>query len=172
MRKNIEIKARTDNHLKIQQILEALDADYKGLDHQIDTYFIVKHGRLKLREGTIENNLIFYQRENISGPKTSNFLLYKSLEPELLKKILGDALDVLVVVDKQRHIYYVQNAKIHLDQVKDLGTFLEIEIVDMGEKNDPSFPDLHHQCEHYKSLFSVQDQDLIEGSYSDMKLKN
>lgn len=168
MRKNIEIKARADNHAEIQSILSNLNADYKGEDHQIDTYFVVKNGRLKLREGTIENNLIFYQRENISGPKTSNFLLYKSLEPSLLKTILTDALEVFVVVDKKRHIYYVQNAKIHLDEVKDLGTFMEIEIVDMGDKNDPAFDNLHTQCEHYKSLFSVKKENLLDGSYSDM----
>ena len=70
---NIEIKAKIKNPKRIKQLLIQLKADYKGQDHQIDTYFHVVKGRLKLREGNIENHLIFYQRENQKGPKESNY---------------------------------------------------------------------------------------------------
>ena len=57
---NIEIKARSANHEKIRDFLKSHGADFKGIDNQIDTYFKVNKGRLKLREGTIENHLIYY----------------------------------------------------------------------------------------------------------------
>jgi len=44
-----------------------LHPKFQGLDHQIDTYFNVQKGRLKLREGNIENSLINYDRKNVSG---------------------------------------------------------------------------------------------------------
>jgi len=61
---NIEIKAKSNNQDKIRELLKSKHADFKGVDHQIDTYFKVNFGRLKLREGNIENNLIHYNREN------------------------------------------------------------------------------------------------------------
>lgn len=60
----IEIKARCLDQDKVRNILIGENADFKGKDHQIDTYFNVHNGRLKLREGTIENNLIHYERPN------------------------------------------------------------------------------------------------------------
>jgi len=56
----IEIKASCPDPEQARMILSELKAEHKGTDHQIDTYFNVKEGRLKLREGNIENNLIFY----------------------------------------------------------------------------------------------------------------
>jgi hypothetical protein len=63
---NIEIKARCNNPDKIRTILKSKAAKFKGIDHQIDTYFKVNSGRLKLREGNIENFLIFFQKCTIN----------------------------------------------------------------------------------------------------------
>ena len=75
---NIEIKAKSNNQDAIREILKSKNADFKGIDHQIDTYFKVSNGRLKLREGKIENHLIHYQRENKEGPKQSDVTLFNS----------------------------------------------------------------------------------------------
>jgi hypothetical protein len=56
-------------------------------DHQKDTYYNVPDGRLKLREGNIENALIWYQRD-IARAKQSDILLYKHAPDDALKKIL------------------------------------------------------------------------------------
>lgn len=48
---NVELKAKSDNHAKIRELIKAKNAIRKGTDHQIDTYFNVNQGRLKLREG-------------------------------------------------------------------------------------------------------------------------
>ena len=106
---NIEIKAKSNNQNKIREILELKNADFRGVDHQIDTYFKVNSGRLKLREGKIENYLIYYDREDKEGPKQSNVILLKSDPKSSLKEILTKALDILVVVDKQREIYFIDN---------------------------------------------------------------
>ena len=59
---NIEIKAKTNHSEFIRGYLQANKAEFKGTDFQADTYFNVPNGRLKLREGNIENNLIHYER--------------------------------------------------------------------------------------------------------------
>lgn len=73
---NIEIKAKCSQPDKIRDFLKSQSAEFKGVDHQIDTYFKVNKGRLKLREGNIENNLIYYERENKQGPKQCYFILF------------------------------------------------------------------------------------------------
>ncbi len=166
---NIEIKAKCMRQDLIRNILKSNNADFKGLDHQIDTYFKVNDGRLKLREGNIENHLIHYSRENKEGPKQSNVILYKSNPKSSLKEILTKALGVLIVVDKKREIYFIGNVKFHLDKVRSLGTFVEIEAIDsygtIGKDK------LLEQCNFYSSLFSISEKDLISVSYSDLLLK-
>lgn len=166
---NFEIKARCSSPDKIRAILKSQKAEFKGKDHQIDTYFKINKGRLKLREGTIENNLIHYQRSSQQGPKQSNITLYKITNDKSLKDILIKSLDILVVVDKQREIYFIKNVKFHIDQVKDLGSFVEIEAI--NKDKTISKKDLLKQCKYYINLLKIKDQDLVSSSYSDLLLK-
>ena len=163
---NIEIKAKCNDHEKIRAILKSRNADFKGTDHQNDTYFKVNNGRLKLREGNIENFLVFYEREDKEGPKQSDVILFKSDPNSSLKEILLTSLGTLVVVDKQREIYFIENVKFHIDTVKNLGTFMEIEAID----SNGSFgkEKLLEQCQNYLDLFSIPKNDLISVSYSDL----
>ena len=167
---NIEIKAKCNDHEKIRSILKSHNADLRGADHQIDTYFKVSNGRLKLREGNIENFLIFYERENKEGPKQSDVILLKNDPDSSLKEILLKSLEVLVVVDKQREIYFIGNVKFHIDTVKNLGTFMEIEAIDsevtFGKEK------LLKQCENFLQLLGIPKDDLISVSYSDLLMAN
>ncbi len=168
--KIIEIKARCANPDSIREKLESLGAKAIGTDHQVDTYFTVPEGRLKLRRGDIENTLIQYQRSNKSGPKLSNVNLYKPIDADALHVTLSAALPVLVEVDKQREIFFIENVKFHIDQVKNLGSFIEIEAID--ESGDIEVDRLNEQCEHYLRLFEVNPGDLMTHSYSDMLLES
>src|SRR5690606_29244467 len=96
--------------------------------HQIDTYFPVPSGRLKLREaepGVTE--LVHYHRQDVAGPRGCDYQL--ELVSPSIKSMLTDALGVLVVVDKVRTLFLWKNVRIHLDTVQDLGTFIEFEAV-------------------------------------------
>ena len=48
---NCEFKVKVDNLEEDEQKLLMLSPTYNGYDHQINTYFQVPKGRLKLREG-------------------------------------------------------------------------------------------------------------------------
>ncbi len=161
-----EIKARCDDPEKIREVLKLHNARFVGTDSQKDTYFNCSNGRLKLREGTIENTLIHYKRENKAGPKTSKVNLYKPNDGAPLKTVLKEALGVLVEVDKTREIYFIENIKFHIDTLKGLGTFVEIEAIDETGVKGEVF--LQKQCETYLDLFGINENDLISVSYSDM----
>ena len=166
---NVEIKAFCSDPQKVEELLLKAGADYKGEDHQLDTYFNTSNGRLKLREGNIENALIFYRRENQEGPKVSNVILYKTSPESNLKQILAESSGIKVLVDKRRKIFFIGNVKFHIDQVLSLGSFVEIEAIDQkGEGNRDA---LHKQCEDFMSLLGIKTADLISESYSDMLSK-
>lgn len=166
---NVEIKAKCNDASFIRNYLLTSGADFKGIDEQTDTYFNVPNGRLKLREGNIENNLIFYERTNQAGPKNSHFQLVKIEDAEGLKEALTKSNGIKVVVKKKREIYFINNVKFHIDEVPGLGSFTEIEA---GNKTaDLSMEELKKQCDFYLKEFEIKQEDLIEVSYSDMLLQ-
>ena len=167
---NFEFKARTSDLKKSEDQLLLLNPKFIGEDNQADTYFNVTKGRLKLREGNIENSLIWYERRNITGAKQSDVLLYQHNPDKTLKDILIKLHGIKVVVNKTRRIYFVDNVKFHFDTVRELGTFIEVEAID--NNGEIGIEKLKEQCNKYATLFNIQPGDYISFSYSDMILIN
>ena len=169
---NIEIKARVSGHGSIRTFLLRHGADFRGTDRQVDTYFTVSNGRLKIREGTIESCIVHYSRPDEHGPKRCDYLIekYDPGDPALarLKELLTASLGVLAVVDKQREIYFIDNVKFHLDTVDGLGEFFEIEAIGSSGRGEEA---LRRQCEDYLTWLGIPGDNLIHSSYSDMVLK-
>jgi len=165
---NIEFKAKCDRSNEVRRILEGKGAYYRGRDHQIDIYFNVSNGRLKLRKGNIENSLIFYERQNCVGAKQSDVHLFRTDPNTLLEEMLGAALGIKVIVDKLRDIYFIDNVKFNIDEVQNLGSFIEVEAIDL--EGTIGRAKLQHQCDYYFKLFKIKDKDLIAESYSDLLL--
>ncbi|NND72438.1 MAG: class IV adenylate cyclase [Rhodothermales bacterium] len=162
----IEFKAACSDLDAARKIVNAHEPRYVGKDQQVDAYYIVPAGRLKLRTGPIENTLIFYNRPDGNAPKQSDVHLYKPAEVGHLKNLLDAALESDVVVRKTREIYFVGNVKIHLDDVEELGTFIEVEAID--EDGSVSVDRLKSQCRHFFDAFGITEDDLIAVSYSDL----
>jgi adenylate cyclase, class 2 len=92
----------------------------------------------------------------------------KTEDPQQLKLVLSKSLGVKAVVEKIREIFYIQNVKFHIDNVKGLGSFVEIEAGNI--RKSLSEPELRRQCEFYLDAFRVNASDLLTNSYSDMIL--
>jgi adenylate cyclase class 2 len=166
---NVEIKARTSNADEIRIWLMENNADFKGTDWQTDTYYNVRNGRLKLRQGNIENNLIFYLRPDQEGPKQSDFQLLKVDDADLLSDMLTRSIGIKAIVKKKRDIYYIENVKFHIDEVPGLGDFVEIEAGNVN--NNLSREQLLEQCNYYMKALKIEYADLLDRSYSDMILE-
>jgi adenylate cyclase, class 2 len=164
--RNFEIKSRHFNAEVMHKQLMSLDAEYVGEDHQVDTYFIVKKGRLKLREGNIENTLIYYNRENTAKSRMSEIMLEKLQANNNLKQLLTQSNGILKVVDKKRRIYFIDNVKFHIDRVKGLGNFVEIEAIDTADAITDE--QLKRQCQTYIDKFELKQKDFQSLSYSDL----
>lgn len=164
--RNIELKARLRNRDSALEACKALNAAYQGDIHQVDTYFHVPQGRLKLREADPgRDELVFYHRPDVPGPKGCDYIL----EPvnRSIKAFLTEALGVLAVVDKVRTLYLWENVRIHLDDVRELGAFIEFEAVLAGNYDDRDGYQKLQQLIHH---FDLQNDDQMEGSYLELIL--
>lgn len=164
-----EFKARIDNWLHLEKLLLTLNPLFKGTDVQVDTYFNVPYGRLKLREGSIENALIHYHRSDIADAKPSDVLLYQHKPEPVLKEILTKALGIKIIIRKTRKIYFIDNVKFHFDEVEDLGNFIEVEAID--KDGSIGMDKLKEQCNYFISLFEIKKEAFIAESYSDLLLE-
>jgi len=166
---NIEFKAKANNIEALEEKLLSLNPQFIGKDHQKDTYYNVITGRLKLREGNIENALIWYQREDVGGAKQSDILLYKHAPDDALKNILVKLHGVKIIVDKIRKIYFVENVKFHFDRVEGLGTFVEVEAIDSN--GEIGIEKLKDQCNFYINFLEIKTENFMKISYSDMMME-
>jgi len=125
----MELKAKVHDLEVVRRRLTRLGALHVGTFRQIDVYFNALEGRLKLREVEGKNNaeLIYYERENIAGPKRSNVFILKIQDPKVFKNLLKRLLKTSAIVEKIREIYRYQGTQIHLDTVEKLGNFVEFE---------------------------------------------
>ena len=163
---NIEIKARYDDLNKARLIARELNARFAGLDHQADTYFKTKKGRLKLRESKLSGGqLVAYLRPNEAGPKKSEYELIPVKNVAATKELLTRMLGRDVVVAKKRSIYLLDNVRIHLDEVDGLGNFFEFEAVYSDSAQErrerTKVRDLIHR-------FGIRSSSLITGSYREL----
>jgi predicted adenylyl cyclase CyaB len=163
---NFEFKARLHDEPRVREALKRLGARFIGTDHQIDTYFRVPSGRLKVREGRLENALIFYRRSNARRARQAAVEMMLLPRRNSLRAILGRALGTLTVVDKRREIYFVKNVKIHLDRVRQLGKFLEVEAI----SRTGDVKKIRSQARQFQELFGITAKDIVAESYSDLIL--
>jgi len=164
--RNIELKARLTDLDRARRIATGLAAQRLEPQHQIDTYFHCRSGRLKLREiDGLTGQLIWYKRPDREGLKASDYHLVAISDAEGLKVALAGALGIRSVVEKRREIFLWRSVRIHLDEVIGLGAFLEFEAV-LGPKVDETVG--HAQVEELIGRFGIRPVDLISGSYGDM----
>ena len=137
--KLLELKCKVGSLDEAKKSVNKLKARYIGVFHQIDTYFNVQKGRLKLRE--VENekksDLIYYEREETLEPKESDVLIVEIQNTKSFKVLMTKVLGKKVVIDKTREIYRHKETQIHLDTVKELGSFIEFERItstDLGQQ--------------------------------------
>lgn len=165
-RRNVELKARLPSLTDAQAMATNLSGGPPLVEHQVDTYFGCRTGRLKLREiGAARAQLIAYSRPDQFDAKLSRYLLVDVADGPALKQLLAESLGVETIVRKTREIYFFRNVRIHLDQVEGLGAFLEFEaVLSDGMKVDEGAA----LVDELSRRFNIQSADRIDLSYGDL----
>lgn len=171
MARNVEIKAKIspDDKRRIAELASKTGSGPQTL-MQTDTFFNTADGRLKLREfadGTAE--LISYSRSDLAQPRICNYLRFEVEEPTKMKRMLELSTGIQCIVEKHRDVYFIDQARIHLDEVKDLGLFLEIEVVLRSDQIEEVGNDI---MESLLEQFEIESTSFLAVSYADLILKN
>ena len=163
---NIEIKAKVKNVEALKTKIESFYNIKPKEIFQVDTFFNIDKGRLKLRTFSKDKGeLIFYKRSNSAGPKRSDYFIYKTDNPDELKKVLEISLGTRGIVRKRRLLYLVDKTRIHLDEVENLGSFLELEeVLSPDQKENEG----KQAAEDIMNKLGINDKDLIELAYIDL----
>ena len=166
MPSNVEIKARARDFAGLKARAEQLSGAPASVIPQVDTFFRTEKGRLKLRElqsGAAQ--LIYYDRPDQDGPKRSDYSIFETHDAPGLKAALGSALGIRGTVQKVRHLYMVGQTRVHLDDVKGLGQFLELEVVLQPGQTDEEGQRI---ADALLSSLGVDRQDLLQSAYMDL----
>jgi adenylate cyclase class IV len=79
-----------------------------------------------LQEG--HGELIFYDRQDVEGPKLSDFSKTTIQDPLSLMEVLFQARGIKGIVLKKRILFIYNQTRIHIDDVVGLGNFMELEV--------------------------------------------
>jgi predicted adenylyl cyclase CyaB len=166
MARNVEVKVRLTDIAIQRDIACKLANSAPTIEKQTDFFFHVPKGRLKLRQlSDNSGQLIFYVRPDQLGPKMSEYMIYHTHDPNSLRTVLDNAFGVRGVVRKTREIFMVGRTRIHLDQVEDLGEFLELEVVlEKDEAPEMGRP----EAQHLMAVLKISPEDLVNSAYIDL----
>ena len=170
MPRNIEIKAKITDLSSVQRRVEAI-ADHGPTElNQVDTFFNCNDGRLKMREFSDASGvLIYYKRPDVAGPRESVYFVSPTDDPETLKEILNITNGTLGIVKKRRLLYLTGQTRVHLDDVEDLGVFVELEVV-LREDQTPD--DGATITRDLMKTLNIAETQLINTAYFDLLAKN
>jgi adenylate cyclase class IV len=166
MSRNIEIKAYIDDIETLTAKAAVLAGGGPTEITQDDTFFRCDTGRLKLRafpNGCGE--LIYYRRANQSGPKESFYVRSATGAPDSLRESLTLAYGQVGRVQKRRLLFLVGRTRVHVDDVEQLGHFIELEVV--LNDDEPSEAGVCEALALMEAL-DVKSDHLIEEAYVDL----
>jgi len=167
----LEVKARVEDLEFVKRKLTELNAKYVGKFQQTDTYFEVPNGRLKIREiaGYSPAQFIYYEREDVKESKKSRAFILKIDQPASFKAAIKKILKVKAIVQKTREIYEFKGTKIHLDTVKGLGRFVELEKLTEENKSPTRFD--RQTLDEILEILQISPTSFEKFSYSEL-IKN
>ena len=166
MPRNVEIKARVRDMTALHAAAAEVATGDSVVLHQHDVFYRVECGRLKLRrfpDGPAE--LIRYQRPDASGPKTSDYDIFRTDDGQGLHDLLAAALGIRGEVVKKRTLVMAGRTRIHLDEVENLGDFMELEVVLEDDEDDEVGG---AEARELMEKLGIGPADLVTGAYLDM----
>jgi predicted adenylyl cyclase CyaB len=166
MARNVEIKAAVPDFARATAALTALSPEPGASLIQEDTFFRCATGRLKLRRfSAASGELIHYQRPDETGPKTSEYTIVRTAEPDRLRGLLAAACGIIGVVRKHRIVRLVGRTRVHLDEVEGLGRFIELEVVLEGdEPMEQGVAEAHDLM----AALGIREDQLVPHAYVDL----
>jgi len=159
MPKNLELKVYCNSFSKIKKSLNEINAEFVGELIQKDVYYKAAKGLLKLRIENGRQSLIKYLRDEKGKDRWSDFQVIKFSDGDA-EKFLKQIFNIETIVEKKRLLYMYDNTRIHLDEVRGLGKFLELETLVLKR-----LPDAKKRFKKIIGLLDLDFNNQIKNSY-------
>ncbi|WEL21137.1 class IV adenylate cyclase [Halorhabdus sp. BNX81] len=176
----VELKVPAD-HGKVKERLLDAEADPLGTIRQVDTYYNAPH-----RDFAATDEALRIRREHAHGEVTAK-ITYKGPKVDGASKTReehetsvgdGETADAIfrglgfepaATVEKQRHRYALRNSTVTLDDVTDLGEFVEVE---RAVETDAEIEAARESVTSLLSDLGLDPADSIRTSYLGLLLEN
>ncbi len=162
---NLELKVKVASHSKLKKLLSEINAERRGILNQEDIYYKSNSGLLKLRIENGNESLIHYQREENKSNRWSDYN-YIKFKDSGNRKFFDKIFEQEISVQKKRELFYYDNTRIHLDTVKSLGKFLELETLVINGKADAK-----KRFDTIVKLLELDSSKEIRKSYRDLIIR-
>jgi adenylate cyclase class 2 len=168
-RRNIELKARNLDPAASLQVCQRLGAEDRGEIAQRDTYFAAPRGGLKLREEQPGRpHLIQFDRADEPQQRESRYRIIEVNDGEALCAALAATIGIRGVVVKRRRLLLWRNVRIHLDEVEQLGLFIELEAV---APPDSDLTAEHRAVAELRGALGITDERLVALGYAEQLIR-
>ncbi len=161
--KDYTLKARITDLEIFHTRLRELNATFIGTDHQRDYYFSTPKGKLKWRQGIIENLITHYERIAEEGAERTIVYRYDLNPTQNNLDELSRSSELIQIIEKTRHIYLIRHIKIHLDLLPSGDQFIEIEAIDRTNQFSPS--ELIQHCLDLQQKLGIPSENRIPTGY-------
>jgi len=164
MAKNLELKIQINNPVNLIEKATKVGARFEKELNQKDIYYRSDSGLLKLRLQNGRAELIQYKRDEKNPERWSEYYVLQ-ITDKSAESFFEKLFSIEAVVEKTRLLYIYKKTRIHLDKVRDLGDFLELEsVVNQNEDESKS------EFDEVVKLLSLDTSKQIKKSYRDLIL--
>ena len=163
---NLELKVKLKTFAPIKKLLNVINAGFVKELRQKDVYYKISGGLLKLRIENGKQSIIKYLRDEKGSDRFSNYEVLYFSEGDA-ENFFNNIFQVEAVVQKVRKLYLYDNTRVHLDSVKGLGNFLELETLVLAGK-----PDAKKRYKEIIKLLELDKYQELKKSYRDLIIES
>ncbi len=163
---NLELKVKLKSFRRTKKLLGEMKAEFIKTLNQKDVYYKARGGLLKLRIENGEESIIKYLRDEKGKDRFSHYevLYFKDGNAE---EFFNEVFSIEAVVQKKRRLFMYNNTRIHLDTVKGLGSFLELETLVLKGK-----PNAKKRFDEIIRLLELDKYESIRKSYRNLMIES
>ena len=165
MMQNLEAKFSLADLDLARTRAEGIGYQFRATLAQVDTFFRVREGKMKLREESSGAWLFYYGRQDSRDLKLSTYDIVPITQPDRFRDAMTRALGIVATVRKTRILMMREHIRLHLDRVEGLGDFGEIEAV-LGERGDPEHS--RPAVDELLRALQIDHNQLIDKSYFEL----
>uniref|UniRef100_A0A1I7XUI8 CYTH domain-containing protein n=1 Tax=Heterorhabditis bacteriophora TaxID=37862 RepID=A0A1I7XUI8_HETBA len=170
MHQFIVLKARVDNMEAAENSIFDLTESLGSCFLQEDVYFNVPTGNLKLRimHPNRCGQLIFNSLSKQSGHKLSESQVTEVEDVYSIRATLGAALGERGAITKKRRVFVMDDVRIYLDDVDQIGQFIDIAV--NLSSSDPE--QCYKRATSIRTRLNIREDSIVPTAYLDLLMEN